>query len=292
VAHPLDNLMATMGDAAYFTYYGLTRGLNLLTGNEPVRVRVAELLDVTALFSTAPTSSLLDETIDLGRLAASPYELTVVATDWHAGVAVSFDRAGIVARKDTEPIKASGSIPGIFPPVLLDGKPFVDGALRMNTPLKPAIAAHADVLHVVYVDPDVADIPYPSLPNTLDALYRTYVIVIASHVNHDIFVAQLVNEDQDLAERLRITSTDARLAGLPRLQRVVRRAETGDAFRPLEIHRYRPKLPLGGIAGLLDFDIKTVDRLISQGYEDAVHHDCRVEQCILPRALAVVAQDA
>jgi predicted acylesterase/phospholipase RssA len=255
-----------------------------------VRVRLAELLDVSALFSTAPTTSLLDETIDLGRLAASPYELTVVATDWHAGVAVYFDKATIVARKDTEPIRASGAIPGIFPPVLLDGKPFVDGALRMNTPLKPAIAADADVLHVVYVDPDVADIPYPSLPNTLDTLYRTYVIVVASHVNHDIFVAQLINEDQELAERLRLTATDVRLAGLPILQGVVRRAETGEAYRPLEIHRYRPKLPLGGIAGLLDFDIRTVDRLISQGYEDAVHHDCRVEQCILPPAFAAAAK--
>ncbi|HVR11195.1 MAG TPA: patatin-like phospholipase family protein [Thermoanaerobaculia bacterium] len=281
-AHPLDNLAATAGDAAYFAFYGLTRGLNLLLGKDPVDVRLSELVDLSALFSSDPMRSLLAETIDLGRLAASPHELAIAATDWTTGRPVIFDKAQIAGPLGTDAIRASGAIPGIFPPVPLAGKLYADGALRMNTPLRPAIQAGADVLHVVYVDPDVADIPFPRLPNTLDTLYRVYVILVASHLNHDIFVAALVNEDRILAERLGIGANDGRLAGLPRLERVMQRARSGEPYRPLEIHRYRPRLPLSDLGGLLDFNARQVDGFIQQGYDDAVHHDCSAEQCILP----------
>jgi NTE family protein len=281
-AHPLDNLATAAGDAAYFAFYGLTRSLNLLTGNDPVNVRLSELVDLSALFSSEPMRSLLAETIDLGRLAASPHELAIVATDWTAGGPVTFDKAQIAGRLGTDAIRASSAIPGIFPPVPLQGRLYADGSLRMNTPLRPAILAGADVLHVVYVDPDVADIPLPNLPNTLDTLYRVYVILVASHMNHDIFVVQLVNEDRILAERLRIGATDGRIAGLPLLERVMQRSRSGAPYRPLEIHRYRPKLPLSDLGGLLDFDARQVDGFIQQGYEDAVRHDCAAEQCILP----------
>lgn len=289
VVHPLNNLVTTAVDGAHLALYGLTYGLRFLTSDQPARVRWGELVDVAGFISTSPFSLLLKETLDLGRLARSPCALKVVATDWLAGTARVFDKAEIVSETGIAAIKASGAIPGLFPPEPVGGKPFVDGSLKMNTPLQPAITAGADVLHAVYVDPDVADIPAPLLPYTLDTFYRTYVIVIAAKMNHDIFTLDLINEDRELAERLDLTTSDPRLAGLPTLQQIVRRRESGAPYRPLVVHKYRPKLPLGDIGALLDFSTQHIEQVIAQGYEDTVSHDCRVEQCVLPPAQAVQA---
>ena len=48
------------------------------------------------------------------------------------------------------------------------------------------------------------------------------------------------------------------------------------------IHRYRPKTEMGGASSFLDFSLPAIDRMMHQGYQDAMHHDCVVEQCVLP----------
>lgn len=283
LARPLANLLTTAADAAFWAGYGVTRGLNFLTADEPLRVRTAELFDFGAIFSEAPLAALIEDTLELGRLAASPAALTVATTDWGVGKTRLFDKAGIVGGVGLAAVQASAAIPGIFPPVAIGGEPYVDGGLLMSTPLKPAIDAGADVLHVVYLDPTVVDIPYPSLPNTLDALYRIYVIAIAGNANQDITRAALVNEDRELAERLGGGGgTDRGLGRLGRLRRVLEHVRRGEPYRPLIIHRYRPKLPLGNIAGLLDFGARRLDELIDLGYADAVQHDCGDSGCVLP----------
>jgi NTE family protein len=279
LAHPVDNALTVLADAAFWTRYGLVRGLNLLTADQPWRVRIAELFDFGAFFSAEPLQALIEDTIDLGRLAGSRAALSVAATDWQEGKAHVFDKAAIVSGVGTAAIAASAAIPGIFPPVAIDGRAYVDGGLLLTTPLKPAIDAGAQVLHVVYVDPLVVDIPYPDLPNTLDAFYRIYVIAIAGNQNQDITTAGLINEDRELAQHLR---PEWVLSEVGRIQRVLEHARQGKPYRPLIIHRYRPKLPLGNAAGLLDFSGTRLDALIARGYADTVEHDCGVAQCIMP----------
>jgi NTE family protein len=286
LAHPVANALTLIADAAFWTGYGLVRGLNFVTSDEPLRVRTAELIDFGAIFSAAPLATLIEETIDLGRLAASPAALRVATTDWQVGKARVFSKAEMVGAVGTAAIQASAAIPGIFPPVSIDGRLYVDGGLLMSTPLKPAIDAGARVLHIVYVDPAVVNIPYPDLPNTLDALYRIYVIAIAGNANQDITMAALVNEDQELAEMVR---TDRAGRRLRRIERVLEHARRGEPYRPLIIHRYRPHLPLGNAEGLLDFRERRIDDLIARGYDDAVHHDCDAEQCVMPPEWAAPA---
>ena len=62
------------------------------------------------------------------------------------------------------------SIPGFWPPAEIGAQPFVDGGVLMNTPLKLAIDAGADTLHVIHLDPQVKDIPIEHIENTLGAL--------------------------------------------------------------------------------------------------------------------------
>ncbi|MFL6231819.1 MAG: patatin-like phospholipase family protein [Thermoanaerobaculia bacterium] len=294
--HPVDLLLSTAADTAFWAQYALQRApyvLNALISTQDPVIEAIKTLDFAALFSEAPLDALIKETIDPGLLARSPKDLSVTATDWVNGRPRVFSKADIVHRYGTDAIKASTAIPGIFPPVPLDGTWMVDGGLLMSTPLKPAIDAGSDVLHVVYVDPLVVDIPFPELPTSLDTLYRVYVIVVAANMNNDLFVAQLVDEDLELAERLGVVRQGRPGAalgpGLRRLRRVVQHAEQGEPYRPLTVHRYRPHTPLGSADALLNFSIDHITAAIAQGYQDALRHDCTAEQCVLPPALATEA---
>ena len=82
-------------------------------------------------------------------------------------------------------IMASTAIPGFFPPVEVGSQAFVDGGVLMNTPLQPAIDAGADILHVIYLDPEVENIPLGHLENTLETMYRMQIIGWAKALNNE-----------------------------------------------------------------------------------------------------------
>ena len=56
--------------------------------------------------------------------------LYLVATDLDSGESVSFGRAGRDHVPISKAVQASSALPGLFPPVEIDGRCFVDGALR------------------------------------------------------------------------------------------------------------------------------------------------------------------
>ena len=138
----------------------------------------------------------------------------------------------------------------------------------MSTPLRPAIQAGATDLHVIYMDPDVQQIPLPRLRNTLNTLYRMLVISFGVTVGRDIRTAAAINR------RLRSGGGAAfatRLSG-----------ETRDrSYRPLTVHRYHPTEDLGGTFRWLEFDREHIIRLIERGYEDTRVHDCRANRCVI-----------
>ncbi len=69
-----------------------------------------------------------------------PIPYTAVATDLVAQRAVWFQRGPLVTA-----IRASISIPGIFTPVMLNGRLLADGGLMDPIPVSPIAAAHADM---------------------------------------------------------------------------------------------------------------------------------------------------
>src|SRR5258708_15600335 len=97
LARPVANLVTTAADAAFWAGYGLVRGLNFLTSDEPLRARTAELFDFGAFFSEAPLAALIEDTIDPARLAASPAALPVTATDWRAAKTPRLSQAAVAA---------------------------------------------------------------------------------------------------------------------------------------------------------------------------------------------------
>jgi NTE family protein len=275
-------LLADLGrDTAFWGGYALAYGSQLIAADAPLRVRFLESFNLTALFSRAPFESLVAETIDLGRLRVSTNALSIVTSDWRNGTPKVLGKADVTERLGTSAILASAAVPGIFTPVDLDGTPCVDGAIFDNTPLRPAIQAGADVIHVIYLDPLVVELPFPELPNTLDTFYRFYDMVLASNVRGDTDVASRINEELALLETLGVAGGEPSLR-LRRVSRVAERIAQGSPYRPLVIHRYRPKNDLGGAEGFLDFREEFIAGLIAQGYQDALEHDCGDAGCVFP----------
>ena len=126
----------------------------------------------------------------------------------------------------------------------------------------------------------------PEVPNSLDTVYRMYLITMAAQVGSDISVARSILRELEYHRQQGVLTQD--LMGLVPgnlpcgSSRVLRRVAEGRPYRPLTVHRYRPHKAFGGVAGLLDFSASFIDELIAQGYHDAVHHNCAEENCILP----------
>ena len=283
--HPLQNALALARDAVPLSEAFLAQGARFATSDQTIQVRVLETIDIAAFISVSPLDSLVADTIDVGALGAAAGRVAVVASDWKAGNPVVFVNEDLAHRFGRQPILASMALPGLFPPVTIEGTPYVDGAVTMNTPLKPAIDEGADVLHVVYVDPLVEDLPFPEVPSTVDSVYRLYLIVVADKVSTDLGTAATINAlilGGDAADAWEaIAAITTRLEEMPPHVRAIRRIARGVRYRPLEIHKYRPRRTGSNAAALLDFQLAAIDRTIERGYQDASHHDCVTEGCIL-----------
>ena len=276
---PFETLREWANDGLFFANYAVARGLNLLNSQAPLRARLAETVDISAFFSTRPFESLIANTIDLDALRASDKQLAVAASNWQAGTLQLFSKEDIAGPLGHQRIEASASIPGLFPPVVIEGVPYVDGGVLLNTPLRPAIRLGAEVIHVIYLDPLVENIPFPQLPNTLDTLYRLYAIGLAGNMKNDILTAQEINAALKMVQAGVEPREPDRAFRVAR--RIVERARQGRPYKWVEIHRYRPTNDLGGGGGLLDFRSDFIDQIIRLGYQDAVNHDCGGSGCLV-----------
>jgi NTE family protein len=279
LSRPFETLLEWANDGLFFANYAAVRGLNLLNSQAPLRARLAETVDVSAFFSTRPFETLVAETIDLDAIRASVKQLTIAASNWRDGTIQLFSKDAIAGPLGHSRIEASASIPGMFPPVVIEGIPYVDGGVLLNTPLRPAIRLGADVLHVIYLEPMVENIPFPELPNTIDTVYRLYAIGLAANMKNDILTAQEINAALTLI-RQGIAEPDVPSRAVRVARRILERELQGQPYRPIEIHRYRPSNDLGGAGGLLDFRLGFLDQTIQLGYEDTANHDCGTLGCL------------
>ena len=110
--------------------------------------------------------------------------LAIVATDLRSGQAVVFrtGNTGIAVR-------ASSSIPGVFQPVKINGREYVDGALVSPIPVREAKTLGADIVIAV----DVASQPKTTKVNdTIDILLQTYNIMSQSLSAYELAEADVV----------------------------------------------------------------------------------------------------
>lgn len=80
---------------------------------------------------------------DFRRLRA---RLTLVATELDTGEAAPFGRPGLDHVPISRAIQASAALPGLFPPVVIDGRHYVDGALKKTVHASVALEEGVDLL--------------------------------------------------------------------------------------------------------------------------------------------------
>ncbi len=90
--------------------------------------------------------SLLERHIPFKRLEAARVPLHIVATELKSG------RAAILTSGPAVPaVLASCAIPGVFPPVTIGGREYVDGGVANHTPITVAVELGATTIYVLPV---------------------------------------------------------------------------------------------------------------------------------------------
>lgn len=110
--------------------------------------------------------------------------LAVVATELQSGEMVVFRRGNTGMA-----VRASSSIPGIFQPVSISGREYVDGGLTSPIPVKVAKILGADIVIAV----DIGSKPaYGKVSGTIDVLLQTFSIMSQSLGAQELSLADVV----------------------------------------------------------------------------------------------------
>ncbi|MHB1403752.1 MAG: patatin-like phospholipase family protein [Thiobacillus sp.] len=125
-----------------------------------------------------------------------PRPLGVVATDLQSGDLVLFRRG------DTGmAVRASSAVPGMFQPVEISGRDYVDGGLTSPVPAQSARAMGADFVIAV----DISNVTRrDKLVGTLDVLLQTFAIMGHTISRHELEDADVVIRPKTAA----VSSTD------------------------------------------------------------------------------------
>lgn len=275
--NPMAGFSALAEDAAFFAEDWSRRATNFVQSSADLEQRAVELIDIGTLISVDSFLQLIRDVIVPSTIRASGTRLKIAATNWRTGDLRIFSNEDMTDEGGSLIVAAAAAMPAIFNSTEIEGEPYVDAAVVMNTPLKPAIDAGADILHVIYMDPDVQSIPLPRLRNTLNAIYRLMVIGFGAVMSQDIAMASHINQTLDASTNKDQAEVASRLAEANRRVR---------PYRKLTIHRYHPREELGGAFKWLSFDVDHLSDLIARGFADAVEHDCVENRCIMADSAA------
>jgi len=108
-----------------------TADADKIFGSRLSRIReLAAVLFHDSAFSNRALRSFLNESIPVRRFDESAIPLAVVASDLKSGTSRQLSTGDLI-----DAILASAAIPGLFPPVEIDGERLVDGAIADPLPL-------------------------------------------------------------------------------------------------------------------------------------------------------------
>ena len=96
------------------------------------------------LVSNHRLRSLVERNLTFERLEDAPTPLSVVVAD-----VLNAHDVRLTTGKAADAVLASAAIPGVFPPVTIDGRTFMDGGVLNNTPISHAAEAGATTIWVL-----------------------------------------------------------------------------------------------------------------------------------------------
>jgi len=127
----------------------------------------------------------INESLRGRRIQELDKVFAAVATDLRSGGLVAFTRG------DTGmAVRASSSVPGVFQPVMIGGREYVDGGLVSPVPVRVARRMGADIVIAVDVSRKAGD--SGSLESTLDVLLQTIFIMGQTIGNLEVRGAEVV----------------------------------------------------------------------------------------------------
>lgn len=97
-----------------------------------------------ALYHSDGLRRLLEASLRYSSIEDATLNLRIVATDFETGGAVAFHSGSVV-----DAVLASSALPGLFPPVDIGGRLYVDGGIADNVPISPAVGAGAKEIFVI-----------------------------------------------------------------------------------------------------------------------------------------------
>lgn len=282
--HPITDSLQLANDIGFFARDFYRRAVVFTLSSDDIETRFLKLMDFTSIISNEPEQRLIEQTINFQNIRESDKILRIAVTNWSTGNLRIFGNSDLADEIAPKAILASTAIPGIFPQIEIEGEYYADGGVVMNTPMNLAIDAGADILHVIYLDPEVKAIPLLPVRNTIDTFSRFFAIQFAATINRDMEVTKQINEGLEVVSKaasgapLSTTEVRAFILAAKRLSTL----EDYAKYRRITIHRYQPQDTLRTLSGLLNFNRNKSLDLIARGFQEAALHNCEKSRCILP----------
>ena len=115
----------------------------------------------------------LEQHLGAHRIEQAPTPLVLVGTDLRTGGAVAIDHGDVVTG-----ILASSAFPGVYPPVVIDGRTLIDGGVVADIPLDLTASTGAGTALVLQMPPLAHDAP-PR--RALPILFRASTLGVEAH---------------------------------------------------------------------------------------------------------------
>jgi predicted acylesterase/phospholipase RssA len=277
--------MQLAADSLELTWDGIQRFVHLLRSSAPLQQRLLALFDLSAIVVREPLEQTVRSVINYENIRRSDKQLIIAATNWQTGELQLFINRDLTDKFGPLAILASSAIPTFFPATYVGAIPYVDGGVVMNTPLRPAVGAGATVLHVIYMDPEVKNLPMDDINYTIQMAYRMQVITWARTINREIAHDRVVNQAVKVLTQVdpqAAAKIEQYLLETQPTSKIATRLKRAPGSREIIIHRYHPSDDLGGVIGILNLRRSRLEALIERGFNDGVYHDCMASRCVLP----------
>lgn len=251
----LNGALVAQGD--FDAMFGLWHGLKSMwdfVGGNPLGF-------YKGLLTLKPMRHIAESLLDAEKLRSSGTKLVFTTVDLQDGTLVERD-------ENSEPLidwlMASAAIPGVFPPVEIDGHQYVDGGVLALEPLAPAIHEGVDEIDIILCRPISNWQTEDRFDTLVETTMRSLELVQADAVRVDIRKCRTINDA--------VHKWSEGKDGVNFIEGyILSKVEQKDIF-PLKKLRYI-KLnivePPPELIGVLEFDREKIHETIDLGYNKA-----------------------
>ncbi|HEX2240883.1 MAG TPA: patatin-like phospholipase family protein, partial [Actinomycetota bacterium] len=121
------------------------------------------------VYDNSGLRAIIDQGVKDRRIEDAAIPLGIVVTDMDTGLERVFTEGPIM-----DPLLASSAMPGVFPPVVIDGRSYIDGGVSNNVPIGPAVSLGATTVYVM--DSTGANTQRRPLNRPLDYLLHAFAL--------------------------------------------------------------------------------------------------------------------